>query len=523
MWRFTILLLILAGFPGISLMSQKPSGNSDPDKPLRVEIPSASVNETYRIIPCGVNGMIMFFRSQEVSGDARTKWYFTCYDTNLQQVWVRSVPLFSDLDYRFSLDVADTLALLFVHSGKAKNPENNYEILRIALHKGTLVLNTGTLDPGAVVDAFGVQKGLAWLGVNVKGQAGKIVNVGLKKGLSKAFSLGNGSQIALLWMRPDTAANSVSAVVSRQVTKKNAEYYLVRYDTNGVIKREVLIGLQSAERTLTQVKVAEGIDGKEMLLGSYAQGITNSAQKSLPVGESTGLFASPVSGGNQKQISFYNYLELTNATSIVGESDIMNLKKKALKKNKSLSEFSLDYPVLVHDIFVKNDQCILTAEFFSPQYHTENFTDFDFYGRPYTNSYSVFDGYRFYNGIVAGFDTDGKLLWDNYIEIRNLVSFELSPKVMAYPSGKDLVLCYVSDGKIGSKIIQEGNVVEKLDFSTIDLLNTDDKLLSESKGAIVQWYGKYFLSYGYQDIKNVALETNNKRLVFYFSKLRFQK
>ena len=177
----------------------------------------------------------------------------------------------------------------------------------------------------------------------------------------------------------------------------------------------------------------------------------------------------------------------------------------------------------MHEIFVKNDQCILTAEIFSPQYHTENFTDFDFYGRPYTNSYSVFDGYRFYNGIVAGFDTDGKLLWDNYIEIRNLVSFELSPKVMAYPSGKDLVLCYVSDGKIGSKIIQEGNVVEKLDFSTIDLLNTDDKLLSESKGAIVQWYGKYFLSYGYQDIKNVALETNNKRLVFYFSKLRFQK
>ena len=55
------------------------------------------------------------------------------------------------------------------------------------------------------------------------------------------------------------------------------------------------------------------------------------------------------------------------------------------------------------------------------------------------------------------------------------------------------------------------------------MLNPDDKLLSETKGDLVQWYGNYFLSYGYQDIKNIVLETNNKRLVFYFSKLRFDK
>jgi hypothetical protein len=92
-----------------------------------------------------------------------------------------------------------------------------------------------------------------------------------------------------------------------------------------------------------------------------------------------------------------------------------------------------------------------------------------------------------------------------------------------FPSGSDLVLCYVSDGKIGSKIMQENNVTEKLDFAAIDLLNPEDKLLSETKGAMIPWYGNYFLSYGYQEIKNVALESNNKRLVYYFSKLRFEK
>jgi hypothetical protein len=523
MWRLTFLLFLLAGYPGIQVISLNSSRNNDPDNPLRIEIPARSVNETYRIIPCGTNGLIMFFRSLEVAGESRTKWYFTCYDTNLQQLWVKSVPLINEHDYRFYQAGRDTLALLFVHNGKSKGIENSYEILRIVEKTGTMILNAGKVDEGMTVDAFGLQNDRAWLGMNAKGQAGKIMNIRLKEGTGKAFSLGTGNQITLLWMQPDTVPYLTSAFVSRQVSKKSTEYYLVRYDTNGTIRRESLIGTQSGTRTLTHVKVAAGSPGEELLLGSYGQGETGSSQKNRLGGESTGFFASPVRNGAQKSISFYNFLELQHASSIVGENDIMNLKKKALKKNRSLAEYSLDFSVFMHEIGFINNQYLLTAEVFAPQYHTENFTDFDFYGRPYTNSYSVFDGYRFYNAIVAGFDPEGKLLWDNNIEIRNLVSPDLTPKVVTYADGKDLVLCYISDGKIGSKIIQEDSVVEKLDFSPMEMLYPNDKMLSETKGMLVQWYGNYFLSYGYQDIKNVALETNNKRLVFYFSKLRFEK
>lgn len=522
MWRVTLLLFLLAGFSGISLISQNPAGTIDPDKPLRVEISANSVNETYRIIPCGVNGMIMFFRSQETAGDSKVKWYFTGYDTNLQQLWVKSVPLFEDQAYRIHQNGEDTTSLLFVHAGKSRAAENPFGILRIVHKTGTLILNTGILGENTTVDAFGVQKGRAWLGVNTRGLAGKIVNIRLNDGSIKSFSLGTGSQISILWMQPDSTSFSVSALVNRQVSKKTSEYYLVRYDTSGVIKQEVVIGTQTGERKLTHVKVS--FPGNEvLLLGSYGQGTTNSSQKNKLVDLSTGLFASPVINGSQKSISFYNFLELQNAGAVVGENDIMELKKKALKKNKPLAEYSLDYSVLLHKIKLWRDQHILIAELFTPQYHTESFTDFDFYGRPYTNSYSVFDGYRFFNAIVAGFDKEGKLLWDNNIEFRNLVSTELTPKIVSFDEGNDLVLCYQSDGKIGTKIIQENKVVEKLDFGGIDLLYPDDKLISETKGTLIRWYGNYFLSYGYQEIKNIALESNNKRLIFYFSKLRFEK
>jgi hypothetical protein len=523
MWRLILILLILAGNPVISLVAQHPSGSNYADKPLRIEIPARSVNETYRIIPCGTNGIIVFFRSQEAADEARTNWYFTCYDTNFQQLWVKSVPLYNDQDYRFHQKGSDTTALLFVHTGKTRNTENAYEILRIVPQNGTLILNTGKLEIGDVVEVFRVHKGRAWLGVNSKGLAGKIVTISLKEGINKNFALGNGSQISVLWLLPDTLSVTVSAIVSRQVSKKSIEYYLVRYDTNGLIRREVLINTQTNDRTLNRVTVTKPDNGIELLLGIYGQGVAASSQKNPSTGESTGLFGVSITNGVQKAINFYNFLELKSADAIVGENDIMALKKKALKKKKSLTEYSLDFSVLLHETIFFNDQSILTAEIYSPQYHTESFTDFDFYGRPYTNSYSVFDGYRFFNAIVAGFDTQGKLLWDNNIEIRNLVSLDLSPKVVTYPNGKELMLCYVSDGKIGSKIIQGNDVIEKLDFTTLDGLYPDDKVLAETKGLLSYWYGNYFLSYGYQEIKNIALENNNKRLVFYFSKLRFEK
>ena len=523
MLRFILLFLLLTGFPGLMSFSQNSTGNNNPDKPLRIEIPARSINETYRVIPCGTNGLIIFFRSEEIAPNGQIKWYFSCYDTNLQQLWVKSVPLFSDQDYRFNQVGQDTLSLLFVHAGKSKASENSYEILRIAAQNGIMILNKGTLEDGVAVDAFGVQKGRAWLGINSKGQAGKIVNIRLKQGINKAFPLGQGSQISILWMQPDSTSVTVSAIVNRQLSKKSSEFYLVRYDTNGVIKREVLIGTQASDRTLTQVRMAAPQPGAELLLGGYGQGVSGSSQKNNPVEESTGFFTSSIRNGTQQSINFYNFLELQNVNSIMGENDIANLKKKALKKNKSLTEYSLDYSILMHPVIAVNDQLILTTEIFAPQYHTESFTDFDFYGRPYTNSYSVFDGYRFFDAIVAGFNQDGKLLWDNNIELRNLVSPDLTPKVVTFPDGNDFVLCYLSDGKIGSKIIRENKVVEKLDFSPMDMLYPDDKLLSETKGNLVQWYGNYFLSYGYQEIKNIVLETNNKRLVFYFSKLRFDR
>ncbi|MEI7661340.1 MAG: hypothetical protein WCK34_04050 [Bacteroidota bacterium] len=523
MRRILFILFILTGLPGFSPAAIPATGKVYNDKPLRIELPARSVNESYRIIPCGKNGMIMFFRSLDIVNVTKTKWYFSLYDTNMQLVWVKSAAVLNDLDYRFSDTGQDTLSFLFLHSGKSRSADNDFEILRMELHNGSMVARNGKIQLDAEVMAFSIAQGRGWIGYNVKGQAGRILQMKLNSGTTRSFPMGQGSQISINWMSPDTVSGYVSAVVSRQVSKKTVERFVAFYDTAGVIKREIPIGTQDLNHGLTHVQLTSPDRGAILVMGSFGLNSTGAGQKNKFTDESTGFFTSFLSGGTQRSLSFYNFLELTNASSLIDGHDILNLKQKALKKNKTLAEYSLDFPLLLHEVFLWKEQYILAAEAYSPQYHTETFTDFDYYGRPYTNSFSVFDGYRFFNTIITGFDKEGKLLWDNMFEIRNLVSTELSAKVVIYPSDENLVLCYVSDGMIGTKIIHENSVVEKTDFTAIDLLNPEDKILSESKGKIIPWYGNYFITCGYQEIKNLAAPANNKRLVFYFSKFRYEK
>ena len=108
------------------------------------------------------------------------------------------------------------------------------------------------------------------------------------------------------------------------------------------------------------------------------------------------------------------------------------------------------------------------------------------------------------------------------MEIRNLISPDLNPKVNVFCSSSDtMVLCYCSEARIASKIIRENDVVEKLDFSTLEQMFPEDKMLSDSKNYMVPWYGPFFLCYGYQEIKNINSSKDKKRLVYYFTKVKF--
>jgi hypothetical protein len=503
-------------------MGQEESNPAN-DRPLRVEIPAKSTDETYRVIPCGPVGMILFFKSVETVGDTLSKWYFSFYDPNLHQSWAKSIPLGNGMTFVESSFSNDTLAMLFYRPGKEKSTHFNFSIIRLVLGNTSFIGNGGNLPEETEEIEFRTLHRTAYISYNLKNESARLLVINLESGNSVTLNWSKGTVSKVSGFKVDSASTRIRGSLAKlAASKSRMENWLVSMDVTGKIIAEIPIQTSSPNRFMRDLDFLQVDPENWLVFGSYGTTPVKAGNKNKKVVESTGFFSCKLSSGQTYDINFVNLLEMTNAKELIGEKDIMALKKKALKKSRSIYEYSLDYPLMLHKVFRHKDQFILLAESFSAQYHSESFTDFDFYGRPYVNTYQVFDGYRYNNGIVTAYDKDGKLLWDNSIEIRNLVSFEINPKVTVFFTPDDnAVLAYLSEGKIASKIVRGNSVIEKLDFSPLELLNPGDKMLTETKYGMLPWYDKYFICYGYEEIKSINSTENKKRLVFFFTKIAF--
>jgi hypothetical protein len=518
-----VIAFVSALLPAFMGSAQNVYPDPDLNRPLRIEIPATSDKETYRIIPCSDEGMLLFFQSTEPAGENKVKWYFTLYDKYLQQSWTRSVPLNAGVDYENYHSGPDTLSLFFQSPEKDRATSSVFQVLRVILRKGTFILNNGEMPIQSSMAVFSVVKQTCYAGLDVKNDQAQLMILDLPTGRQDFFTIGGGTQTSFVALEVDSSDMTLSAVIRKQLTRRFWDNYFVRMNRDGTVIGETLITTLSPERQLAESRMYPLSASENMVAGSYV--LTSSVtdqQHQKGIAKATGFFAARFAGLTQTDVKYTNFLDLKSADSFLSERDIIALRKKAVKKNRVAAEYSTDLNLLVHDIIRHGDQFILLGECYYLQYHTESFTDFDFYGRPYTNSYSVFDGYRFTSAIVAAYDISGNLLWDNSMDIRNLLSQNLDPKVSMIFSGDNAIIAYLSEGKIGYKIIRQENTVEKTDYADLELSLPEDRLVNETKSRMVYWYGNYFICYGFQEIKNLSLTGNATKLVFFCNKVQFE-
>jgi len=519
MGRYGFFIVFVVWLPFITLGQQRESTGLI-DKPLRIEIKVDSDKETYRIIPCDSAGMILFYKSIELTSDNSIRWYFVYYDQNLQQIWVKSAPIHSALTYKEVCLTHDTLNFYFEAKKKAKKLEINFQILRVVLRNGALILNNGKTPGSSSMDFFQVEGDDAFIGLNSEGDLAQIMVMNLPTGQVKLIPLFERDHSTLTSMSLNSTEKVLSLLVTKKLSKRNSEIYLIRLKTDGTKISETLISNYSSDRKLIDMREITVSQNETLISGSYIQSVK---MKKAQEDKRTGIFSMQINTNLQTSINFYNFLDLKNIRQLLSERDILSLRKKSMKKKRPDQEYSLDFSLLLHGIIRLENQFLLVAETYFPQFHTESFTDYDFYGRPFTNSYSVFDGYRFTGVILTAFDKEGKLLWDNAMSIRNIVTFSLVPKVSVYFYGDEIVLAYLSEGKIATRIIKGAEIVEKTSYSDLELMNPNEKLLAESNSLMIDWYDEFFLCYGYQEIRDISKSGNDKRLVFFCNKVRFDR
>jgi len=176
----------------------------------------------------------------------------------------------------------------------------------------------------------------------------------------------------------------------------------------------------------------------------------------------------------------------------------------------------------MHDLLVNDGQFIITAEAYSPEYHTYTQMSYDYYGRAFPTSYQVFDGFRYSHAFIAGFDSSGNILWNNGMEMRDILTKYLNRKLNCeFENNDEIVLFYNANNKVAFKTIKGNTIVENTSYSTLVPKRNTDQPYNEYLGTIEHWYDDYFIATGYQTIRNNSLESS-KRNVFYISKMAFR-
>lgn len=488
--------------------------------PVRIEIKAEIKNDNFNVVPCSKYGALVFYETVNMFSEKERVWVFTLFNEKLKRIKEFEVPVAEGVYYQGY--ILDSLAayLVFYNNDRVKSDEYNFQILKYDFQSEDFnVLRALTAEKADLVDAE-VLNDKVFLGFDLKKHNIGIYLADFKQGIFKEIEFNNIDRDLIEDIYVDNLAKDVKIIVNNFYTRKKNQLLVYSYYPDGEEKNVFAVHASDPDIELNSARMISLSSDQQLVIGTYNNAASHSSDlKNEDEIVSAGVYISRIQNSEQEFLKFYNFLDFDNFNAYVNASEVFRLKRKSGKSSER--DYSLNYRLLLHDILKKGNEYVLFAEAYYPEYRTVSYISYDYYGRPFPQTYTVFDGYKFFSGIVTGFDSSGELLWDNGIKIWDIVSFKLEKRVDAFFDKDDLVLAYNNLGKIAYEIYNDGIVIGDFEYVDLERKHSKDKLMEEANSNMLRWYDKYFLCYGYQEIKNSSLANREKREVFYLNKVAF--
>lgn len=519
------------------------------DKPLRVEIEAKYNSDSYVIIPFGENGVILFFQSTESIDKTNHKWYFTLYDTDFKEVWTKEQAVNKGFRFMF-FDYSDQFLYLYLENKYSSGSKGNFQILKIDVVNSSISTFNSEISKKSTITGFKVINDVAMLsgytlpskgktisqtvlsftlvplitGMNLKRYQPLIYLYDMASKTGKIVENEYPAQAYVDGLTKDTLQSSYLLSIKNFIPRKTNIMHIDEYNISGEKLSTISLTTNNEKRKLNTAKVASLNQNEKVIIGTYNNNTkgnsANPAFSGFSEG-SNGIYVANTNNNIQQNITFYNFSKFKSFYSYLTARRTFKMIKKATKLEAKGKEILYDYKLLVHDIIERDSSYIMIAEAYYPEYHQVHRTTFDIYGRPTTTTEMVFDGYRYTNAIIACFNKKGEILWENSFDMFNILTFNLHERIKVLIDGEDIVLAYNYAGDIASKVIQGNDVIESKEYTKIETSYNNDKVINDYDSDMEYWYGNYFISYGYQRIRNKQMD-KSRRTVFYFNKIAFQ-
>lgn len=506
------LILILIYFCSLSF-----SAKAQKDKPVRVEIETKSYSDAFNILPTGKKGVMLFYESN-VKKKGERLWYFSKFNTNFKEIWTKKYLLDKELallDYKYN---NGKLYVLFT-----SHTVNHASILIIDLDKDELTNIAVELADNSEITFLEIIDDNAYLIGKISSKKSRacmaVLSLGIVKTFYKPFFLKtdlNSRKTEVFYPEFSSDANVVFANINKETEtlnliirnkqKRDYKIFINDYTKAGILKNSTEIA-KGDGRNLNYMRVIQINKSEKIFLGIY----NNSSNKKDDT-YNEGVFFCRIKEGKQEFIKYHPFIKFKNFYGMISP----NMQKMYKRRQRNGKQVSIGYQLLFHDeVFRLDDEYIIVAEACYPEYRTEWM--YNRYGRPYP--VEVFKGYRYTHAIVASFDKEGSLLWDNTMSIMDVLTMDLKTRVRVMRDGKSLVMVYSEAGEIHFKVIQGSEVLEKKESMEIATTYKGDRVKTNYRSDMELWYDKYFITWGFQKIKKTG---DKKREVFYFNKVAFQ-
>ncbi len=483
-------------------------------QPTRVEIELGEYDDYFQVISAKNEGLVLVRESRESTSPRTIGWEVKNYDTNLEQKWARIFEI--DINYDFKgYEYRPGLVYLLFQSNNYQN--DKLIVLVISLENAAYdKYEINTVLPISLTE-FTVTGNAVLFGGYVNYMPA-VIHYDLSSKKVKVLPGIYNNRSELVEIRVDEKTNIFNILVTEKTYDKRNTLAIKTFDPEGNLLQNKSLETQGNNSILfgrsTRFNASE-----QFIAGTY------SSNKSA---FSSGIFIAKLDPRGGQEITYLSYGDLKNFFSYMKAKREARVRDRINTRKIKGKRVKFKYRLLVHDIVEKDDMYLLFGEAFYPKYNNSSISSLPYanyrpFGRNTENMY--FAGYKYTHAVVIAFDKEGKVLWDNSFEINDVTSYSLDQYVNASIRDKNVVLLYLYENVIRSKIINRDEIVEGKTFDDIEMKFEDDVAKNNTSeiGGLSLWYDDYFYAYGVQRIKNIRdKEVKLSRKVFYLNKITYE-
>ncbi|MBS1555227.1 MAG: hypothetical protein JSU09_09900 [Bacteroidetes bacterium] len=486
------------------------------EQTARWEMPVNQEGEVYKIAPADSLGVVAYSKNQ---GQGIDQIELIRMDTALREVWKGYISVQKFFAISFAHVYQEKLFLLLSHS---YNPVIGFLVVELNIRDGRYLTHAVKNIIPFKPTEFTATNGALLIG-GYYNYRPLVLHYSLSKKQSKILPgfFNEPGEINQIKVNDDF---SVDIIISANNQQKRKSLWLRNYNQDGDLLKTTVLEPQE-KRSLLFGRSVKTTDNHMLVAGVYGRNTEYSR----------GIFVSTISPYGEYTTRYYNFADLQNFFRFMRVNQEKRVKKRIERKRIKGKRIKFNYRFLVQEVIPYRDQFVMLGEAFYPRYvyQTRN-TNPAFFGYQRVGGYQfyspyrsdqIFDGFQYTHAIAIGFDSKGKVIWDNSFEINDAKSFQLEQFVKIAPTNDHIDLIYFYQNLIRSKVIQGSQVLEGKTADEIKMLSPTDYVSKKDvqPNRLQYWYGNHLLASGFQNIRvSPDRLADIKKRVFFINKIRYR-